>query len=112
MWEVISRRLEFLEAALAGFPDTAWAALYPQLEPLPQVSLAELITREQLCGEEPIGDGVLEKFVRRLRAVRSDLSEHELLELRVPALPGDQEVFLARLGKWRFELAQLRRRLD
>lgn len=105
-------RTEVLKAALAGFPDTVLPVVYPQLEPPLRLPLARLVTLEQVRGQQPIEDRVLAKFVRRLREVRGELSEAELLELRVPASAGDQQAFLARLGKWRFELKQLERALD
>ncbi len=111
MNEPAQTRYETLERALSQFPASVAPAVY-LLEPPRCVPLRQLVSPAQLRGEVPTEDRVLGKFVRRLREARPDLSEAEVLELSVPATSGDQEVFLARLGKWRFELRQLERELE
>ena len=102
-------RLETLRRALRTFPESVAPVAYARAEPPVCAPLSALVNAQQLRGLEPIEDRVLEKFVRRLLGARPDLSEAEVLELAVPTASGDQEVFLARLGKWRFELRQLER---
>lgn len=103
-------RLALVRAALADFPASVAPEVYR--EPPRLVPLGALVSPAQLRGEAPIEGAVLAKFVRRLKAARPELDEAALLALEVPAAAGDQEVYLARLGKWRFELDQLRRQLD
>lgn len=95
-------RLAYLRTCLATFPDSVVAACYPPDAPPP---LAPLKTLLPASGTPQ--DPVLAKFVRRLRGARPDLSPEGLLELHVPTRAGDQEVYLARLGKWRFEARRL-----
>lgn len=103
-----TKRLEHLHRCLATFPDSVLAECYALGEPPERLPLGELVSLEDLRRDK-ITNPILIKFVRRLRQIRAELSEAELLELDVPLHPGDQEVYLARLGKWRFELQQLQR---
>jgi hypothetical protein len=101
-----SRRAE-VSAAIAGFPDSVVPVSYALAGEPRRVPLRALVSLEQYRGVAPIPDPVLGRFVSKLRGARCDLAEEAALGLLVPAEPGDQEVFAARLGKWQFELRQL-----
>lgn len=97
-------RLAELEHHLARFPDSVAPVSYALTGPPPLVPLGALLAADP--------SGVLTRFVTRLKAVRPDLDGASLLKVRVPVSAGDQEVYLARLGKWLFEKKQLERRLN
>ncbi len=101
--DVKSRRLEQLEHLLATFPESVAPISYALSGPPPLAPLAALL-------DEP--SPVLERFVKRLKTARPNLTQEALLSLPVPVTPGDQEVYLARLGKWQFERKLLRRELE
>lgn len=95
-----SRRLVYLQKALDTFPESVVPVSYALSGPPPLAPLGVLLARPT---------PILEKFVKRLKAARPDLAEGALLSLRVPVAAGDQEVYLARLGKWLFEKRMLER---
>jgi hypothetical protein len=103
-----ARRTE-VASAIARFPDSVVPVAYALAGEPRRVPLRALVSLEQYRGDAPIPDPVLARFVAKLRGARRDLSAEAALELLVPAEPGDQEVFAARLGKWQFELRQLSR---
>lgn len=100
--EAKGARLAQLEHLLATFPESVAPVSYALTGPPPLAPLAALLAY-------PIP--ILERFVKRLKAARPDLTEGELLSLSVPITAGDREVYLARLGKWQFEARLLQREL-
>lgn len=96
-------RLAELEHHLATFPDSVVPVSYALAGPPPLAPLGTLLAADP--------SPVLTRFASRLKAARPDLGDVALLEVLVPVSAGDQEVYLARLGKWGFEKRMLERRL-